>query len=302
MSKIRVVVAENDLDYEHSAMLLTVSDPWVKLGRTFEYSYAKVRNKNGELFVAKEDAKVIGCLLLEMNSTLKAFIRALCVSAEYRGKGVEEKLLAFAERRVFRETTNVFVFASTSEKRAFYKDHGYEEVGKLADMYVRGTDESIMRKTSGPIGEMNPNKVEIIVLDGDSETLEDAIRFAGKELYELGLVKENYAEKCIEREKVFSTGLPTKISVAIPHTDPEWVNYNCLCFQRMKKPVTAIEIGGTEKLSCSVVINMGITGEGNQVTMLSKIIEAFQDEEFVRACSVEEETVVKKLVENCLSL
>ena len=86
--RIQIVRATEEGDYEQSAMLLTVNDPWAKLGRTYAYSYNKVHNPEDELIVAKKGERVVGCLLLEMHSTLKAFVRALCVSAEYRSHGM----------------------------------------------------------------------------------------------------------------------------------------------------------------------------------------------------------------------
>ena len=258
--KIRIMRATESADYEQSALLLTVNDPWSKLGRTFEYSFAKVHEPDGELIVAKADNKVIGCLLLEMHSTLKAFVRALCVSSEYRSQGVGADLLSFAEHRAFKETANVFLFVSSERAKKFYERNGYIQVGCLKDLNVTGIDESIMRKTIGPAEEVEYNKMEVVVLDSDADTLEEAIRYAGEEMCKRGLVRDVYAEKCIEREKTFSTGLPTEIPVAIPHTDEKYVNRDCLCFQRMKNPVMAIEIGGTTELPCKMVVNMGMTG------------------------------------------
>ncbi|MBS6397099.1 MAG: GNAT family N-acetyltransferase [Clostridiales bacterium] len=298
--KIQIMRATEEADYEQSAVILTVNDPWAKLGRTYEYSYAKVHEMDAELIVAKTEEKVIGCLLLEMHSTLKAFVRALCVTAEYRSLGVGADLLAFAEHRAFKETANVFLFVSNERAREFYKNNGYIQVGELKDLNVTGTNEYIMRKTIGPNDEVEYNKLEVVVLDGDGETLEDAIRNAGFEMCRKGLVRENYAQKCIEREMVFSTGLPTNIPVAIPHTDEKYVNRDCLCFQRMKRPVKAIEIGGTTELACSLVINMGMTGSGTQVTMLSKMMEVLQDDEFMDVCLNSSTDEVKKKVQEVL--
>lgn len=295
-NRIRIIRATEESEYEQSAMILTVNDPWAKLGRTYEYSYAKVHEPDGELIVAKLGEKVVGCLLLEMHSTLKAFVRALCVVPEHRNAGVGAKLLTFAEHRVFKETANVFLFVSSERGKKFYQSNGYKQVGVLEDLNVTGTHEYLMRKTIGPCDEVEYNKIEVLVLDGDAETLDDAIRFAGSCMCQKGLVQENYAEKCIERERTFSTGLPTEIPVAIPHTDEKYVNRDCLCFQRMKKPVIAIEIGGTEPLACSLVVNMGLTGSGTQVTMLSKMMEVFQDETFMKTSLYAPPEEVKRVV------
>ncbi len=295
-NRIMIMRATEDGDYEQSAFILTVNDPWQKLGRTYEYSYAKVREPEGELIVAKSDNKVIGCLLLEMHSTLKAFVRALCVSPEYRGQGVGADLLSFAEHRAFKETANVILFVSSERAKKFYENNGYQQVGCLENLNVTGTHEYIMRKTIGPNEEVEFNKLEVIVLDGDGKTLDEAIHFAGKEICKRGLARDIYAEKCIEREKSFSTGLPTEIPVAIPHTDEKYVNRDFLCFQRMEHPVTAIEIGGTAELPCRLVVNMGLTGSGTQVTMLSKMIEVFQDKDFMNVCLNGTPDAVKKMV------
>ena len=298
--RIQIVRATEEGDYEQSAMLLTVNDPWAKLGRTYAYSYDKVHNPEDELIVAKKGERVVGCLLLEMHSTLKAFVRALCVPAEYRSHGIGADLLAFAEHRAFKETANVFLFVSSERGKKFYETNGYQEVGYLKDLNITGVGEWIMRKTIGPNDEVEYNELEILVLDGDAETLEEAIRNAGTAMCKKGLVRDVYAEKCIEREKIFSTGLPTNIPVAIPHTDAKYVNRDCLCFQRMKKPVVAIEIGGTEELPCQMVVNLGMTGAGSQVTMLSKMMEVLQDEAFMNICLTGHPDEVKEEVKKVL--
>lgn len=293
---VQIILAENELDYEQSAMILTVNDPWAKLGRTYEYSFAKVHEEDGELFVAKDEDRVVGCLLLEMHSTLKAFVRALCVSSEYRERGVGSDLLAFAEHRAFKETANVFLFVSSERAKNFYESNGYKEVGCLENLNVTGTHEWIMRKTIGPAEEVEYNKIEVVVLDGNGQTIEEVIRNAGDAMYKKGLVRDVYADKCIEREKVFSTGLPLETPVAIPHTDEKYVNRDCLCFQRLKHPVDVVEMGGIESLPCSLVINMGMTGSGTQVTMLSKMMEVLQDEDFINTCMTASKDDVKKVV------
>ena len=68
----------------------------------------------------------------------------------------------------------------------------------------------------------------------------------------------------------------------------------------MKKPVIAVEIGGTAKLLCRMVVNMGMTGSGTQVTMLSKMMEAFQDRDFMETCLNGDPDDVKKKVQETL--
>lgn len=294
--RLVVSLAKERFEYEQSAMLLTVNDPWAALGRTYEYSYKKVNEEDGELYVAKYGDKVVGCLLLEMHSTLKAFVRALCVAGEYRCRGIGAKLLSFAEHRAFKETGNVFLFTSTERGKKFYERCGYTEIGCIRDLNVTGVHEHLMRKSIGPNEEISFNRLEVIVMDTDAGTMEEAITLAGAEMHRRGYVSSRYAEKCIEREKSFSTGLPTEIPVAIPHTDEDYVNRNCLCFQRVKQPVTFVEIGGTDPLPCEMVINMGLVGAGSQVAMLSRMMEVLQDPDFMDVCLHGSEEEVVKIV------
>lgn len=294
-----ISLATETFEYEQSAMLLTVNDPWAALGRTYEYSYKKVCAEDGELYVAKYADRVVGCLLLEMHSTLKAFVRALCVAEDYRSSGIGAKLLAAAEHRAFKETGNVFLFTSTEGGKRFYEKCGYDEIGCICDMNVTGTHEHLMRKTIGPNQEISFNKLEVVVMNTDAASMEEAITLAGEEMHRRGLVSKKYAEKCIERERSFSTGLPLDIPVAIPHTDEQYVNRNCLCFQRLKAPVTFIEIGGTDSLQCQLVINMGLVGAGSQVVMLSHMMELLQDSMFVDTClHGEKEEIVNLVIDN----
>lgn len=294
--RLVITQAKEPFEFEQSAMLLTVNDPWAALGRTYEYNYKKVYEADGELYVAKYGMKVVGCLLLEMHSTLKAFVRALCVSKEFRCNGIGAKLLSCAEHRAFKETGNVFIFTSTERGKKFYERCGYEEIGCIRDLNVTGVHEHLMRKTIGPNQEISFKALEVIVMSTEAETMEEAINLAGAEMHRRGFVSKRYAQKCIERERSFSTGLPLEIPIAIPHTDEEYVHRNCLCIQRVKKPVSFIEMAGTEPLPCQMVINMGLVGAGSQVTMLSKMIEVLQDANFVDVCLHGSEQEVCRIV------
>mgnify|MGYP001282271984 CR=1 FL=1 len=64
----------------------------------------------------------------------------------------------------------------------------------------------------------------LVFIDADVATSEDAINLMASRLRELGYVKEGYAQMVLDREKVFPTGLPGKsMCIAIPHTDPTLV-------------------------------------------------------------------------------
>ena len=137
-------------DLVECAKLFTKNDPWKSLNETYEYNLEKVSSKDTEVYVALDDKKVVGCLVLEMHSTLKAFVRGLVVDENYRSQKVGAKLLAHAEKRAFEETENVFMFCGSDRGRNFYKKNGYIEIGSIDNLNVTGINETIFRKTIGP--------------------------------------------------------------------------------------------------------------------------------------------------------
>lgn len=143
--------ASTDLEYQKSARLLIQNEPWLSLGRTYDYTMGKIRNTFGELYVVYYDTDIAGCILLEMMGTLKGFIRSFCVDPKYQGLGIGSKVLDYAEKLIFSNYPNVFVFTASFNEGAvrFYKRHGYEHVGTFNDYIVQGSAELLFRKTIG---------------------------------------------------------------------------------------------------------------------------------------------------------
>ena len=63
----------------------------------------------------------------------------------------------------------------------------------------------------------NKSIKKYIALTGDAENWEEALRICGKALVNKKYVGQDFIEACVNREKIFPTGLPTVIPVAIPH-------------------------------------------------------------------------------------
>lgn len=144
-----------DGEARRCAEIMAGSEPWITLGRDYEASLAAMRDERLERYVVARGADVLGFLLLDMRGTFAGYIRTVALAPEARGQGWGSRLLAFAEARVFRETPNVFICASSfnPRARALYERLGYEVVGELRDFIVRGHSEILMRKTIGPVGD-----------------------------------------------------------------------------------------------------------------------------------------------------
>lgn len=88
------------------AEIMSSNEPWVTLGRTYARSLAVVSDPDAEVYVAVAPA-VAGFLVLGTRGAFTGYIRAVALRAEWRGLGTA--LIAFAERRILRETPNVFL-------------------------------------------------------------------------------------------------------------------------------------------------------------------------------------------------
>lgn len=154
MCKKRIYIkkADDEQEYRASALLLSQNEPWLSLGRTYDYTMGKVRDSSGELYVVYYGNEIAGCILLELHGTLKGFIRSFCVDPKYQSLGIGGKVLSYAEKLIFSKHPNVFVFAASFNEGAvrFYKSHGYEHIGTFKDYIVKGSDELLFRKTIGP--------------------------------------------------------------------------------------------------------------------------------------------------------
>lgn len=145
--------------------------------------------------------------------------------------------------------------------------------------------------------------LEIVVIDGEAKTWEEAIHLTAGALLEKGYVKDTFEENCIKREKVFPTGLNTELPIAIPHTESEYVRESAICFLRLKHPVTFVNMeSDLETVEANYVLNLAIKEKEKQVPMLAKVIEVFQDGEFLKSMQKLEMDEFQKTLKEKLSL
>lgn len=135
------------------ARLMATSDPWLKLGRTYEDGVRLLQNPLAELYIAHEGETVIGFALLLMYGALRGYIQSIGILPQWRGRGMGSRLLQAVEARVFSETPNVFLCVSSfnHDAQRWYQRMGYQVVGELKDYLVAGYSEILMRKTIGPL-------------------------------------------------------------------------------------------------------------------------------------------------------
>lgn len=140
--------------FEKGAAIMCNSEPWITLKRNYEQCLQAFDGDYKEIYVATENNELLGFIILQMAGTFKGYIQTIAVAANARSKGIGTALIDFAEKRIAAISPNVFICVSSFNKKAqdLYIKLGYEKVGVLKDFIVKGYDEILLRKTSGPIG------------------------------------------------------------------------------------------------------------------------------------------------------
>ena len=150
-----VRLLENDDEARACARIMAASEPWITLQRDDQSSLAIIRDPLREVYVAVSAGSpdIFGFVIIVMHGAFVGYIQSVAVREDWRGRGLGTRLIAFAESRIFRETPNVFICASSFNERAraLYARLGYEAVGELRDYVVRGESELLMRKSLGPL-------------------------------------------------------------------------------------------------------------------------------------------------------
>ncbi len=140
-----------------AAVALLDSDPWRRLG----YSAAdwirllSVPLEGREGYVAVTGETVVGLALVRPRFLAGDYLELFAVAEGGRGRGVGAALLRYLEAIVFARGRNLFVCVSDFNQgaRRFYAREGYEQVGTLPDLLVRGSAELLLRKSAGPVRE-----------------------------------------------------------------------------------------------------------------------------------------------------
>jgi ribosomal-protein-alanine N-acetyltransferase len=153
MSRTEIQPFQSTTDAEWAARIMAESEPWVTLGAGYERNLHFLSNASQERYLARVAGEPAGFLMISMQGAFVGYVQLLGVAPEFRGRGVGKALIEYAERRIFRETPNVFICVSdfNQEAQGFYAKMGYQKIGELKNFIVAGHAEILLRKTIGPI-------------------------------------------------------------------------------------------------------------------------------------------------------
>lgn len=151
--QITIRKLEYEAEAQICARLMAGSEPWLTLGRDYQASLAILTEPGREVYLAIHDGEVAGFIALVLQGAFVGYIQSVAVGAPWRGRGIGQRLIAFAEERIFAEFPNVFLCVSSFNERAMrlYRRLGYEVVGELKAYIVPEYSEILMRKSIAPL-------------------------------------------------------------------------------------------------------------------------------------------------------
>jgi PTS system galactitol-specific IIA component len=143
--------------------------------------------------------------------------------------------------------------------------------------------------------------LDLVDLNVNVFTEEEAFEIVANRLSGLGMVNDNYLKGITTREKEFPTGLITQhLNIALPHSDPEYVNKPFIFIARLENDVTCKQMGDSQEMSVRDLFFLGIKNGKEQVGLLQAIMNLFMNETFVEQYRLAEspEAVYKLFVGN----
>jgi [ribosomal protein S18]-alanine N-acetyltransferase len=137
---------------EECARVMSCSEPWLTLGRSYQASLRMVQDPTREVYLARDRHGLAGFLILCMTGAFVGYIQTVCIQPDRRGHGLGSRLIEFAEGRILKESPNIFMCVSSFNHgaRRLYQRLGYQVVGELTDYLVAGYSEILLRKTDQP--------------------------------------------------------------------------------------------------------------------------------------------------------
>ncbi|MDV4149949.1 PTS sugar transporter subunit IIA [Clostridium sp. AL.422] len=125
---------------------------------------------------------------------------------------------------------------------------------------------------------------DLIRLNVDAKTSEDALRTMAQVFVDLGIAKSTYPQAIIEREDKYPTALPAAaFDIAIPHTFAEHVNEPAMGICVLKKPVEFKQMGSPDiTLYPQILFMLAVTDPKDQISILRKIMMLIQNSDVLK--------------------
>lgn len=121
---------------------------------------------------------------------------------------------------------------------------------------------------------------QVLLFHQDLQTQDEVFEDLNKKLLAKGVVNDEFLDAVKKREIKFPTGLQLEsgFGVAIPHTDPQFVNKNQIGFMSLDNPIQFRQMGSdTEKVQVKMVFILCLKEAHKQLDMLQNLMTLFGD-------------------------
>lgn len=127
------------------------------------------------------------------------------------------------------------------------------------------------------LGNVSGSQKLYLACEGMAATAEEAIHLCGEKLEQAGCVTSAFAQECIERERIFPTGLCTEVPVALPHCKSDAIIRSALCYLRLREPVEFRRMDDDERVvETRHIFNLAIA-PGDHLEFLARTMQELQD-------------------------
>ena len=123
---------------------------------------------------------------------------------------------------------------------------------------------------------------QVLLFHQDLKTQDEVFEDLNKKLLAKGVVNDEFLDAVKKREIKVPTGLQLEsgFGVAIPHTDPQFVNENQIGFMSLDNPIQFRQMGSdTEKVQVEMVFILCLKEAHKQLDMLQNLMTLFGDSE-----------------------
>lgn len=121
---------------------------------------------------------------------------------------------------------------------------------------------------------------QVLLFHQDLQTQDEVFEDLNKKLLAKGVVNDEFLDAVKKRKIKFPTGLQLEsgFGVAIPHTDPQFVNKNQIGFMSLDNPIQFRQMGSdTEKVQVKMVFILCLKEAHKQLDMLQNLMTLFGD-------------------------
>ena len=94
------------------ATLIASIDPWVKLQRTYEDCLKLFLDRSRDIFIMKENNRVIAFCIVEKDIFSMSFIRMVGVDQLYRNQGIEESIIKWVNENLLTQNDEDGLYAT----------------------------------------------------------------------------------------------------------------------------------------------------------------------------------------------